>query len=186
MGLLLLARCGTAPQDAPAAFAAATDTASLTPEEYCADMNNWAAESTQLEDRVLARVNALRAAGMRCGWQGEFKPTTPLVNNPALRCAARVQALDMATRFFFAHVNPDGLAPGDRSKLAGYTAAAFVVENLAAGNNTANGAMNQWVSSPVSCANLMNPNAREIGVGFAENVAAPYHYYWAQTLVTPR
>jgi len=53
-----------------------------------------------------------------------------------LHDAARGHSVDMATRDFFLHVNPDGLNERDRANAAGYNSN-FIGENLAAGFATA-------------------------------------------------
>ncbi len=91
---------------------------------------------TAAEQRVLEIVNRARvdptAEGVRLAIPGgitegltgpeaaDVGPRPPLAMNVDLLAAARLHSLDMRTRAFFAHVNPDGDGPGDRIGAAGY------------------------------------------------------------------
>ncbi len=65
--------------------------------EYCDDVTDWDAARVQFEEQVVTLVNARRAAGAACGTEGTFGPAAALTANSNLRCAARVQSLDMDT-----------------------------------------------------------------------------------------
>ncbi len=78
---------------------------------------------------------------------------------------ARAHSQDMATRNFFAHVNPDGLDPFQRMKIGG-------ISYLAAGENIAGGPtadimMTNWMQSPPHRENILNPSFGHMGVGVA-------------------
>lgn len=133
---------------------------------------------TEFEEDVIVLVNEARASGGSCGG-AVFGPAAPLSLNTSLRCSARVHSQDMAQQGFFSHTNLDGESPFDRMAMAGYdyTTAA---ENIAAGQLTPQAVMNGWMTSPGHCANIMNPDFEEIGVGAYENAAAEYPIYWTQ------
>ncbi|MEZ4403625.1 MAG: CAP domain-containing protein [Kofleriaceae bacterium] len=144
---------------------------------YCQPVAGFT--STALEDEIVVIVNQRRAAGATCG--GEAKPPVPaLTVAPALRCAARVHSLDMVDRGYFDHTNPEGEAPWDRMVKAGY-AWSTAGENIAAGNRTAAATMDQWMNSPGHCANIMNGDFVDIGVGHVEAGAM-----WTQVFGAPR
>ncbi len=131
---------------------------------YCAAVSNWSQHSAEFEDEVLRLVNVNRAAGADCGSSGSFDPVGPLAENAALRCAARNHSLDMATRRFFSHTNPDGERARERLDQAGYDAFTWG-ENIAFGQITPNQVVVGWMHSSGHCANIMNPDFTEIGVG---------------------
>ena len=85
----------------------------------------------------------------------------------------------MAEQNFFAHESPDGRSPFDRMEAAGY-AGSPRSENIAAGNDTAEDTLDQWLNSDGHCANIMDTLATELGVGFTENEAATYRTFWVQ------
>lgn len=141
--------------------------------------DEWRADWAAREDEMLVLVNALRAAGTRCG-RTNFAATTPLSMNADLREAARLHSKDMADQNYFDHTSRDGRSPWDRIAEAGYRGFG-IGENIAAGNATAPDTFDQWVTSPGHCVNMMNPDAREIGIGYANNPRSAFEHYWTQT-----
>ena len=131
---------------------------------YCAAVSIWSKRSADFEDEVFRLVNINRAAGADCGSAGSFAPAAPLAENAALRCAARNHSLDMATRNFFGHTNPDG--DGSRARLdqAGYGGFTWG-ENIAFGQTSPAQVVDGWMHSSGHCGNIMNPNFAEIGIG---------------------
>lgn len=146
---------------------------------YCEPAARWSAAATSLEAEIVALVNQRRHAGATCGGDA-MPPVPPLTAHPALRCAARVHTRDMVDRAFFSHTNPDGGLPWDRMEQAGYSWRA-AGENIAAGNASAAATMQQWMSSPGHCANIMNGEFVHIGVGHVEGAAL-----WTQVFGAPR
>ncbi len=134
----------------------------------------WDAE----ERAVLALVNQQREQGANCGGRN-FGPAGPLLMNAQLRTAARRHSQDMADQGYFDHTSLDGRSPWDRAAEAGYQGRA-TSENIAAGNRGAEGTFDQWLNSPGHCANMMSPDAREIGIGYGYNERAEYRHYWTQ------
>ncbi len=132
---------------------------------YCQEVAAWDPAWAQLELDILDLVNQRRAEGANCGSEGSFGAAGPLTMHPALRCAARKHSKDMNDRSFFDHTNPSGESPWDRMGEAGYTYSA-AGENIAGGSPDAAGTMQQWMESDGHCANIMNPDFEEIGVGY--------------------
>jgi uncharacterized protein YkwD len=92
----------------------------------------------------------------------------PLREEVHLDQAAQVQADDIATRHFFAHVNPDGRTPQDRITAAGYPSSPMTGENILWGEEreaTPVRAVRAWMHSPGHRANILRPQFIEIGVG---------------------
>ncbi len=128
----------------------------------------------ETECRVFDLVNARRAQGGDCG--GEQQPAAPpLRMHPVLRKLARDHAVDMATRGYFDHTNPDGLDPFARMQAAGYRYST-AAENIAQGAPTPESVMELWLTSGGHCKNLMNPNFEDIGVGYTDTA-----HHWVQT-----
>jgi uncharacterized protein (TIGR03382 family) len=112
-------------------------------------------DPTAAEQRVLEIINRARAnpdaeearllslSYTPAGWtiregltgpeMADVGPRPPLAMNGRLLTAARAHSLDMRTRAFFAHVNPDGAAPEDRVAAAGYAGTSS--ENIAMSTN---------------------------------------------------
>ena len=155
--------------------------ANIPDSEYCATVASWDADMEDEEDEILRLVNEARAAGADCGSAGTFAPTSSLAMEPRLRCAARVHSKDMVDRNFFDHTNPDGEDPFDRMARAGYSFST-AGENIASGSQSAQDTMTLWMGSAGHCANIMNPNFTEIGVGYYRS---GNQHLWTQKFGTP-
>jgi len=99
-----------------------------------------------------------------------------LTTDSRLMTSARNKALDMATRGYFDHANPEGdrvsywvLGAGYKYSLAG--------ENLAKGFSSIDRLMSAWVNSFSHYVNLIEPKFKNIGIGIAEGI------YQGQTTV---
>lgn len=145
---------------------------------YCQSVADWDSNWNALENEVLSIVNQRRAQGANCGTSGMFGPASPLSMQGSLHCAARKHSQDMNVRNFFAHDNPDGEGPQPRIEKAGYTNWFTWGENIAAGSATAAATMDQWMGSDGHCANIMNPDFTEIGVGYT--VGGEWGHLWTQ------
>lgn len=137
-----------------------------------AKLGDSASEGQQL----LALINDARAKPHQCGSQ-RFNATAPLAWNALLASAADGHSRDMANKNYFDHKDRDGYMPGDRAELAGYIARQ-VGENIAAGQDSARKVVDAWLASPGHCANLMNPQSRELGAGYATDPKSDGGIYW--------
>ena len=133
---------------------------------------DWQTEGKQ----VLSLINAARAQPHQCGTQA-FTATTALTWNDNLAGAANSHTRNMANGNFFDHLDHDGRTPGDRAELAGYTAKT-VGENIAAGLDAPRKVVDGWLASPGHCANLMNPQFRELGAAYAMDPKSDAGIYW--------
>ena len=102
--------------------------------------------------------------------------------NATLLAVASAHSLDMWTRNFFAHDNPDGDDPFDRITGAGYTYSK-AGENLAAGPQTSAEVMKAWMDSPPHRDVILDPSWREIGI--AVRSGGEYSIYWVQEFGDP-
>lgn len=147
---------------------------------YCFPVHGamkWPEPLPSHEAEVVALVNAARASGGDCGSMGTFGPSAPLTVDASLHCAARVHSKDMADRMFFDHTNPDGESPFDRMARAGYGSFKTQGENIAMGTLTPADTVDGWLASDGHCANMLNPEYEQIGVGVYEGGS----FYWTQT-----
>lgn len=143
-----------------------------------------AAQGDDVEERVLALVNAARARPQRCGNQA-FAPAPPLRLNPTLHTVASAHAAEMARYGYFSHTGRDGSTVDGRATLAGYPWR-NIGENIAAGQMTADAAVRGWIKSPGHCANIMSPAYSEMGAAFVVNQQSSMGVYWAQVFGTAR
>ena len=82
----------------------------------------------------------------------------------------------------FSHQRPDGTSWSTvlKQNNVSYTAAA---ENIAAGQNTPEAVVKEWMDSPSHRANIMNSEYNKIGVSCYVDQNAPYRYYWEQLFI---
>lgn len=136
-------------------------------------------------ERVLELVNAARATPTNCGSSGMRAATHPLTLNPTLGLAAQNHSEDMQAASVMSHTTPQGAihyAPGtrffERIIQEGYRYS-YAGENIAWGFRSPEAVVSAWLSSPGHCANIMNPNFTELGVGRAGT-------FWTQKFARPR
>ncbi|MCK9895536.1 CAP domain-containing protein [Frankia sp. AgB32] len=127
--------------------------------------------STPMLAQVVALTNAERE---RVGLH-------PLSVDPTLAAAADAHSRDMAARGFFAHTSPDGRSVSDRVVALGYRYSR-VAENIAAGQTSAEEVVTGWMNSPGHRANILIPQLRQIGVGYA--TGGEFGTYWTQVFGT--
>ncbi|GHG08345.1 hypothetical protein GCM10017783_21150 [Deinococcus piscis] len=135
---------------------------------------------------VLRLTNEARAQGARCEASETqpaktYGPAPALAWNDQLAHAARNHVQDMGQRDYFAHLTPEGVRPRDRVTLAGYKWS-VTAENIAAGYPSPADVVSGWLNSPGHCHSLMNPDLRDLGVGFWKDPAPgdKYGVYWGQ------
>lgn len=96
----------------------------------------------------------------------------------ALSQAAAVRAAEGVASF--SHTRPDGTKYKTAITQLGLEPG-YLGENLATGQETAEGVMESWLKSEGHRANILNPNYQKIGVARAENTGNRYRgYTWVQ------
>ena len=140
-------------------------------------------QAGELEARVIGLVNDARRRARRCG-DRLMAAAPPVRANAKLRATAAAHAGDMAGLSYFSHTGSDGSQVAERARRSGY-AWRTVGENIAAGQMTADAAMQGWLKSPSHCANLMQPGYTEMGLAFAVNPQSESGVYWVQVFGLP-
>lgn len=117
---------------------------------------------------------------------------TQMICDPILSQVAYEKALDMGTRNYFGHTNPDGLGPNFLVEQAGYAlpswysqgATANNIESIAAGYSTPAAAWAGWKVSPTGHpAHVLGLDSfwRDqiyYGIGYAYVPGSTYGHYW--------
>ncbi|GAB3157964.1 hypothetical protein GCM10027290_60230 [Micromonospora sonneratiae] len=152
----------TAPSPSPSRKAASTPTrtpgrTSVAPAQPAGDTR---------EEQVLSIVNSERAAN-GCG---------AVKINSKLATAARAHSADQAEHDKMTHTGSDGSSFSQRAERAGYSNA--ISENVAAGYRTPAAVMEGWMNSAGHRANILNCQAKAIGIGVV--AAADGTLYWTQ------
>jgi uncharacterized protein YkwD len=156
---------------------------SISPEQVAKDLEAYFAgkvEMTELKtlrrprpmgniaQRVLDLTNAARR-----------KVGAPALSlHPRLTVAAQNHSNMMAQRRQLTHQFPGQPGVRDRIIRAGYPAG-LAGENAARGQRTAEQVMSSWMKSPGHRKNLLNPQYRHLGVGYANG-------FWTQKFARPR
>ncbi|MCP2362202.1 uncharacterized protein YkwD [Nonomuraea thailandensis] len=122
-----------------------------------------------LASRVVSLTNSARAR-RGCG---------PLRVEISLTRSARAHSLEMARTGQLSHNSPDGASPWDRMERAGYRWGA--AENIGAGYDTAEEAVNGWMASRDHRKNILDCGLKAIGVGVASGPGGPW---WTQDFGT--
>ncbi|WP_075292357.1 CAP domain-containing protein [Pararhizobium arenae] len=121
-------------------------------------------------EATLGYVNALR----------KEKGLPPLSNDPAAAAAALSQASRMAKAGKMSHLIGMGDSFFDRMK--GQGVALPAAENIAAGQDDAEGAYQAWYRSPKHLENMLGSSYRGLGVAVVRNPASGNRPYWAMVL----
>eukprot|EP00884_Botryococcus_braunii_P011852 jgi/Botrbrau1/20668/Bobra.0058s0002.1 len=134
------------------------------------------------------------AVSSTCNWDTAMIPILPDGNRlpligsgtvvaDQLDVAARRHSIDMATRNFFDHVNPDGQDPGARMRAAGWNPGNQGYtwgENIAAGYPSILSVMVGWFCSPGHLKDFMNCAFDTVGSGYAYSASSTYKSYYTQ------
>ena len=123
-------------------------------------------------------MNSARKQARRCGSK-TFAAAPALRWNIRLQRAATRHASDMAQNNFFDHVGSNGDDVVARVEAQGYSWQT-VAENLAAGQDTADEAIEGWLRSPGHCANIMNSAVTEMAMVCVSSEKSDLTYYWTQ------
>ena len=124
--------------------------------------NAYAAENFAVE--VLNLVNAERA---RVG-------VAPMRLAEDLQEATAIRAREIV--YTFSHTRPDGSDCFTVMRSRGRTCG----ENIAAGHASASETVEQWMNSQGHRENILSPDFRELGVGYAYDENSDYQHYWVQ------
>jgi len=92
-----------------------------------------------------------------------------LQHSPTLDEAARLKAIHMFDKNYWAHVSPDGVEPWHWFGVAGYSYIS-AGENLARDFDTSSGVVTAWMASPTHRENLLYPQFQEIGMAVVNGV----------------
>lgn len=102
----------------------------------------------------------------------------PLVVKMDLTNVAQVKAEDMAKNKYFSHTSPTYGSPFEMMKKFGINYS-YAGENIAMGYTTPESVMEGWMNSPGHKKNILNPNFKEIGIGYTADGS-----YWVQMFAT--
>ncbi len=125
---------------------------------------------------TLAEVNKMRSRKRKCG--STTYPAAPrLALDQALNNSAYLHSKDMAKTNQLSHYSKKYGGSAERATAAGYKWSALG-ENIAAGYYSVEEVIAGWMDSPGHCANIMDPNFTDLGVGAYYRSGTSYGTFW--------
>ncbi|MGH7477560.1 MAG: CAP domain-containing protein [Longimicrobiales bacterium] len=100
-----------------------------------------------------------------------------LVVDTRLVASAGVQSDYMAARGIMSHTGPGGSTTGQRAAAAGY-GWSWIAENVAVGQAAPREVVAGWRSSAGHRANMLDRDARHVGIGYSYNADNRYRHFW--------
>ena len=135
------------------------------------------ASSNQLELKFLTAVNQVRSKARKCGER--FFPAAPALRlSQKLTKAAYQHSLDMSENQFLEHTSSNGDTIVQRMQAIHYSWKT-VGENIAHNQKTIAQVIQDWLSSPGHCSNIMSADYTETGI-------AQVNRYWTQVYARPK
>jgi uncharacterized protein YkwD len=132
--------------------------------------------------QAVDQLNALRHQATPCRAAGADMQS--LSWEPRLATSAQEQARDLAAQDRLSHVDSRNRGLGARLRSVGY-AAAGAGENLAAGQTYIDDTFQAWLASPSHCANLMQPEYRDVGLACVQRRGSRYERFWVAHFGVP-
>jgi uncharacterized protein YkwD len=108
----------------------------------------------------------------------------PLVLDLKLSSSADWKAEDMGDKDYFDHADGGGRDFVDRAEKYGYNNWTYLGENIAAGQPTPEEVVQEWMASPGHRKNILKPQYKEIGIGYATISKSSFKNYWVQEFGT--
>ena len=122
-----------------------------------------------------------------------------MICDPILAQVAYEKALDMGTRNYFGHTNPDGYGANYLVQQAGYDLPDWYdqspsgnnIESLAAGYTTAQAAWDGWMNSPGHRTHILGlepfwASQTYYGIGYAYMPGSDFGHYWVFITAPPQ
>jgi uncharacterized protein YkwD len=103
-----------------------------------------------------------------------------LTKNTFLTTSAKQYANHLAANDFLSHTGKDGSTMVLRNTAAGYANYKFMAENIASGQTSPELVFQGWMNSQGHRENILNINAKEIGIGYTYNASSRYKHFWVQ------
>jgi uncharacterized protein YkwD len=139
------------------------------------------ADEQQLH-KAVEQLNALRRRPAACAPGSAAMQR--LTWESRLAASAQEQARDLALQDRLSHVDSRNRGLGSRLRSVGY-AAAGAGENLAAGQTDIEDTLQAWLASPSHCANLMQPEYRDVGLACVQRRGSRYERFWVAHFGAP-
>ena len=145
------------------------------------------------QEEILSAINVARSVARDCNDNmGTVGPSLPVVWSIILSNSAAEHSRDMALSNMFSHdgsgteyditgtlYNKKSLF-SERIEENGHSSHSSTGENIAAGIYTLDELMEEWLASPLHCANIMNDNFSNVAVELTMEEESTHGIYWTQ------
>ncbi len=145
------------------------------------------------KSELLNAINRARSEPRDChDGLGIIEASQPLTWNEELYASAYEHSSDLANSNTFDHLGSGtkyDITGSNSSKKSlfferieanGYVNYHIVGENIAGGQSSVEEVMKALLNSPKHCANIMNPDYKEVGIAIVVNTNSEYGIYWTQ------
>jgi uncharacterized protein YkwD len=132
--------------------------------------------------KAVEQINALRRQAAPCA--STHAAMQRLTWEAKLAVSAHEQATDLALQDRLSHTDSRNRGLGVRLRSVGY-ASAGAGENLAAGQSDIEDTLQAWLASPSHCANLMQPEYRDVGLACVQRRGSRYERFWVAHFGVP-
>lgn len=133
--------------------------------------------TSNFHQQFLSQINAVRSKGRECG-KKYFPATTALTLNRDLNHVAKMHSQDMFKHQFLEHISSNGDTLVERMQRVNYEWRA-IAENIAHNQKSIGQVIDDWLSSPGHCSNMMSPAYTQTGI-------ANVNRYWTQVYAAPK
>jgi uncharacterized protein YkwD len=93
----------------------------------------------------------------------------PVVQHELLVKSASLKAIDMTTKYYWAHTSPEGIEPWYFFEEAGYNYR-LAGENLAREFTDSKSIVDAWLNSPIHKEIMLDKRYKDVGIGFSFNI----------------
>jgi uncharacterized protein YkwD len=140
-------------------------------------VKSTAALSTHFQQQFLLAINQVRSKARKCGQR--FYPAAPALSlSKNLNQAAYQHSRDMYENQFLEHTSSNGDTLVERMQNVNYAWRA-VAENIAHNQKSISQVIEDWLTSPGHCGNIMSSDYTQTGV-------AQVNKYWTQVYAAPK
>ena len=130
-----------------------------------------------LQQQFLDKLNTIRAQGRECGDQ-YYPAVDALALNERLIQTAYRHSFDMSKHDYLDHISSNGDTLVERLQRSKYSWR-VIAENIAHNQRSIEEVLEDWLSSPGHCSNMMSAEYRHTGM-------AQVNWYWTQVYASPK
>jgi uncharacterized protein YkwD len=140
-------------------------------------------ETVPVSGEIATSVDRQQAQALVNAYRAQ-KGLGPVQLSPQLESAALAHSKDLAQSDRISHYGSDGSDTWDRVRRAGYEAR-VTAENVGTGQRSLSEVFRGWQNSPDHDANLLLPDAEEMGIAMVNEPGTQFKTFWTLVLGAP-